>query len=406
MRGLRWLGHNWGTKVLSLVFAVILWSYVLSITNLPRSRTLENIPVYTSGISTLESNALMLSKSMSQKVRVTVEVLRPQYQLIRTESIKAQVNLSNIKTPGKHRVALEVSSQFGQVMNFSPNSVEVEIEPLLHRTIPIVCVSTGHLTQDVYLKQQVYSPQQVTITGPVTLVKSINRAIFRMQLNSDIGDFQAALPILLQDQQQRIVSDPTIHVNQTNVIYKRSVFPTRSYSIDVMNSMVGFSSLSQDFEIRDIKILPQTVKIAWPTKDIPEIQSIQTDLFTISKSLGDHQVKVKLNLPSGIIYSDYKEVSIAYTIAEKRSTQTFDNLRVKVKKDGTNQKLASVMASVTITGPKRAVDFLRAGQISLFANADGLASGLYMLPLEASFINADKMDEILITPEKVQVSIK
>ena len=57
----RRLFHNTGLKIISFVFAVILWGMVMSQTNPPRLKMVYDVPVELTGLETLNNRGLSLA---------------------------------------------------------------------------------------------------------------------------------------------------------------------------------------------------------------------------------------------------------------------------------------------------------------------------------------------------------
>jgi hypothetical protein len=104
------LKSNLVMKIMALLFAVILWSYVLSIINPERTRTVPNIPVRYENMSHLTDNQFQISKSLSDelgKVKVSVVLKQSELKIFSDKNIDAYVDLSYVTGPGDYPIQVQ-----------------------------------------------------------------------------------------------------------------------------------------------------------------------------------------------------------------------------------------------------------------------------------------------------------
>ena len=90
--------HNWGLKLLSLFFAIMLWNSVITTTNPEVTRTAPNVPISVVGTSQLSEKNLALENSIYSFVKTASVTLD-----IKRNDLEGLMLTKKIKTRSKHK---------------------------------------------------------------------------------------------------------------------------------------------------------------------------------------------------------------------------------------------------------------------------------------------------------------
>ena len=138
---LKSLRTNLSLKIIALIFAFVLWSFVMASTNPPRALTLKDVQIVYSGVNELTDKGLTAElEKLVETADITLTARQNSHSnLSRRNAVTATVNLGAIKSTGKFTLEIEVST--GQydvtVDSISPRTVEVEVDRLMSREIPV-----------------------------------------------------------------------------------------------------------------------------------------------------------------------------------------------------------------------------------------------------------------------------
>ena len=140
MRG--WLTTRLGFKLLSIALAVLLWVIVVyNDESITRSRTLNGLSALLNGQNSLSSNSLALTENplteLSGNITVELDVPQAQYSLVNENNVRVWLDLSSIRTAGTQLVPLNVTCTYGTVKNVFPSTVQVDVEALDSRSVPL-----------------------------------------------------------------------------------------------------------------------------------------------------------------------------------------------------------------------------------------------------------------------------
>ena len=160
--------RNIAIKIVSVVFATLLWGYVLTDQKPVRVKTIQNVSTSFDGEAELLAQGLCIRGNRSDILRdVTVNV-RAQinnYAYLNNRTINATVSLRNISEARTYElpVAATVSSGLGVVQTVTPSTVTVEIDNLRKKTVPVATLFVGEEMKSVKLEQgRLYNVRRAT----------------------------------------------------------------------------------------------------------------------------------------------------------------------------------------------------------------------------------------------------
>ncbi len=243
---------DWILKVISLVLAVVLWSFVggedrvdknvmipLEIINLPRD--------------------LVISNQFKKEIEVSVSGPRSLIMEMSRRSEPRQVDLSSA-TPGTMVIendAKKVPVPRGiTVQRVQPSSIILSLDKLIQKQFPVTAKKVGRVAKGYYVKSLKTDPDVITITGPQTTLSQFDELFTKViNLNEVKESSQLQVPLEL---------DPAI----VELIGETSV--TADLVVRLKTKTKTFESLKVDVELDGIKrkVLPDSVRV---TANIPEL---------------------------------------------------------------------------------------------------------------------------------------
>ena len=162
---------NIAIKVLSLVFAMLLWGYVLMTQNPERVKTIPNVRVSIEGEADLTTRRLTIRgdrAALLDDVSVRVRTQLTSYADLSADDITASISLSNISTAGTHPVTINAHSSTGQVVSVTPSQIEVEIDTLVSRAVPVEVRQEGKLPDGYWAGDVQLSSSVIMLEGAAT----------------------------------------------------------------------------------------------------------------------------------------------------------------------------------------------------------------------------------------------
>jgi YbbR domain-containing protein len=328
------LTANAPMKLLSLLFAIIIWSVVIAQTDPLRQRIVYDVPIERVGIESLKSRGLALSAEESpdvlRRVDVKAEVATSDLQRVNNTNVKVRVDLSGITAPGSFELPLQasVTGISGSAVPVGSSKVTVEIESLVETTVPIMLETSGSLGQNYRRGEGTIFPAAITVAGPATVIASLSQALVSLDLTDLSASISKSLPIFLVDQYGDPIDAISLTMSQGDARLELPIYPVKEVPIEYLGALVG--SPAEGYEMKSIEILPKSVRIAAEADALENIHSILTFGFDIGGMSQSGSARVQLRKPSDLIWMEYEEAELRFTLHEETASKTFSLIPVEV----------------------------------------------------------------------------
>ncbi|PLX88095.1 MAG: YbbR domain pair protein [Desulfuromonas sp.] len=209
---LKLLTENWTLKLTSLVFALILWMFIMG------ERRLEvgyAVPLHLQNVP----EQLMIANEVPSLVDVRISGPRTLLLKVNPNDMSIGVDLTDLK-PGLttfKRLEEKLNIPSGlRVTRLSPSYVDIKLDRIREKRIPIKVVLEGAPPAGFRLAGLTASPEQAVIVGAESELKRISEvATEPVDLSGVQESFTLLVPLLHEGTYTRIKDEQTteIHVN-------------------------------------------------------------------------------------------------------------------------------------------------------------------------------------------------
>ncbi len=292
----KWLNNKTFLRILSLVVAFALWSYVIITQDPERTARIDNVEVIC-GLSQMQLNeGLTIVSKSHDSVSFTATGNR---SLVTGANGKfyAKLDLDNILTPGKYSITPVISKPSSvTVNNVNPSAIEVHIDKYVSSLIPVKVHTVGTLPDGVALKGILPDISVTTVTVPSLMLEEIAYVGATIDLSqvSASGRIDVS-PVLYNTNGQTLkIVTATIEASVINV----DIEAERTKTVPVNPVISDDGGFVNDLTM---EIIPKTISIYGIADAINAIDSISTDslkLFSVPSP--DDAFYVPLQLPVGV----------------------------------------------------------------------------------------------------------
>ena len=130
--------HNVFLKILSLLIAIFLWSFVLLSENPIKTQTFSNQTVQEIGTEALAERGLMMVNTEQAKITLKVTGTSKDMANLTASDIVAQVDLSNIQEAGVYYIQPGITVQKTiDSVSFQPRRLQITIENVITKEVPV-----------------------------------------------------------------------------------------------------------------------------------------------------------------------------------------------------------------------------------------------------------------------------
>lgn len=207
---MRWLTHNLGWKLLSLLAAFLVWWNIASD---------PDVAAFLSAPVQFRNYPGNLEISSSIVDTIDVEARGPSGQLreLRSAHLTAVIDFSTVKTPGERTFSLtskEVQLPRGVVLvRTIPAQLRFTFERRARRELKIDVPTVGNLPAGLSLGSVEVYPPALTVTGPESRVHAAGNAVTDpLDLRQITADAERRMSVYVSEPEVRIVNTPQVTV--------------------------------------------------------------------------------------------------------------------------------------------------------------------------------------------------
>lgn len=281
--------------VLSVLVAVIMWSFVMTSTNPSLSKTVRGVPLTIKNQEEMQKDGYALvSKDELTNVNVKVEGSRSDLAYLSAEDLVASVDLG-IPKEGIKTLIIKVEAPSGiKVDSVSPSNVNIKIEKIVKKDLPVDVKISDRLKDSKIIKVSEQSPENITISGLRNDIDKLDKLMLKIDdeeyLDGKIHDV-AVKPV---DKNGKIIEN--LELSQKYVSISFDVLQSKEVNVEV-----NYDDIPKNMKIEESKISPAKVIIKGEKNILDKIDSIKTKKIDLS-NLKDNEFeqKVELEVPEDV----------------------------------------------------------------------------------------------------------
>lgn len=405
------LAHNLGWKIVSIVCAMFLWSYIISVdSSITSIKTLANVEIATSGLTILQSRdlALLTDVSTLDPVHVRVETSQSYYSRVTNDTVRAELDLSQITKAGVQQVDLIGVTTYGKVVQVTPSSVEVTIENRGSRYVPVNVEFTGDVKSNLWYNITRTNPAQVLVSGPSSLLQSVASARVQIDVTGQTASYDRSAPLALLDAQGNEIGS-ALTASPSFIMMSIDVYPKAQLSVNHNIDTATVGTLSEGYEITGVDVQPETVTVAGEQSLLDELDELSFEPISVDGRTSSFTAISTINALRDIRYISSEQVTVTVYIAESTLTDSFQALPVSVRGKAAERTvtLSVDKADVRLSGPYSLVNKLEEGDVNVYVDVTGLEKGQYELPVSVAIDGGDPSNLTVETdPTVVTVTIE
>lgn len=388
------------TIILSIVIAIVLWTYVIKEVNPTTQETIANVPVQLLNVQSLTARDLAISGDAEYTVDVVVKGKRADIINISAEEIIAEADLFGW-SKGENFVPVNVIvPEALDIVEIKSPKIQVTIEDLVALSRPVVVVYRGDMPPNTEEGSVEIKPAEIEVTGAKSEVETVTG----VQVVIDIADLTAegetvqgvAVPV---NYAGVAVENIKLSANYVSVFAKLLTLKEVPLIMEVTGTLDDGLGAEVD--------IPKSIMIKGSKGIINKIDSVTAEPLDISGMTEGGTVPLKIVLPEGIEFAKGYEALKARISIEKTATRVFGFTAEQILLEGlTKGKSVNTDATnfeVTVTGRKDIVEALTADQIELYIDVSEAAAGNQNVRVMVSYDIPLHM--VTVNPEQITITV-
>ncbi|MBR5269929.1 MAG: hypothetical protein IKU21_05440 [Anaerotignum sp.] len=402
---------DFGWKLLSIAIATILWFMVINIDQPVDTRTYSR-PLSIENMSVLTDKGLTignLEELKTTKVNVKVKAQRTALDRLsqNPEWISAVADLSELTSVNNGDIVslpVAVSIQGGNtygISSKSPAAVEIHIEIMDSRELPVEVKLNGTLEDGTYLSEPLLSAETVRVTGPASLVNTV----VSVRASVDAED---------------IMANPDVTAEL--ICYNANGVPVKGVSTDPEEIVVSYAlhdmkqvplqveitgNPAPGYQVGEVICSPRYAALIGNTEELADLVYLQLDSINVSgrNSAVTETFRLADYLPEGMTLMGDNDGTVTVTVeiteqSQKQLTIPASHVRILGQENGKTYTLHGD-AHITLTGEGTALDRV---------DADDLRGTIYVNNLSAGehrvMLHAELPDGLTLNPSYITVTVR
>ena len=402
---------DFGWKLLSVAIATILWFMVINIDQPVDTRTYSR-PLSIENMSVLTDKGLTignLEELKTTKVNVKVKAQRTALDRLsqNPEWISAVADLSELTSVNNGDIVslpVAVSIQGGNtygISSKSPAAVEIHIEIMDSRELPVEVKLNGTLEDGTYLSEPLLSAETVLVTGPASLVNTV----VSVRAAVDAED---------------IMANPDVTAEL--ICYNANGIPVKGVSTDPEEIVVSYAlhdmkqvplqveiagTPAPGYTVGEVTCSPRYAALIGNAEELADLVYLQLDSINVSgrSSAITETFHLADYLPEGMTLMGDNDGIVTVTVeiseqSQKQLTIPASQLRI-LGQDNSKTYTIHGDAHITLAGEGTALDKV---------DADDLRGTIYVNNLSAGehrvMLHAELPDGVTLNPSYVTVTIR
>ncbi len=224
------LTHNLELKILAIVFAVILWLIVVNIDDPAKSIQFSGVEVQILNAAELEKQGLCYDiLDESNYVTVTITGRRSVIEEISKENISATADMKDLTSMNTLTIKATCNKSANELdsIRLSDENVKLEVEKLSKVSKRIYIQTNGTPSEGYIVGNRSLDLNQVEISGPESIVSTIETARAEVDVTNATADVSASIPIVLYDKKGEVVESPRLNMNIAKVSINQEILYTK-----------------------------------------------------------------------------------------------------------------------------------------------------------------------------------
>lgn len=368
------------TLLTALVLAIIVW--VSSVTaNDPNQIITYETPVQ---LEILGQNPdLVITQQQVQGVNVTLKAPRSIHARLAGDPslISANINLSGLEA-GDHSLIPEVIVDLKpvQVVEVSPNSVDLSLEKVSSKTLPISLVQTGSLPVGYQTRSARLSQTDAKLVGPESLVESVVEIAATIDVSEFTTDISRTLDLKPLNEAGVVVEGIVLSPNRVGVtIDVEQLVGYRNVFVKIVTS----GSVAQGYHLTGIVVDPPTLTVYAENPDLVRSMPayIETEPVNLNGAQQSFESRVGLRLQSGIVVIGDQSVLVTVGVEAIYNSTQIVGVPVSAINvaEGLEATFSPQTVDVYISGPMNLLENIGTSSVFVTLDLTGLTEGTYQI---------------------------
>jgi YbbR domain-containing protein len=398
----RWLNENFGSLLLSLVAAAMVWASAVSAADPIQQQAFpEPIPIELTGLA---EDLVVLGEVPSEGLAV-VRAPESVWARITSDAVHLEADLSGL-TAGQHEVEVRARVDFGpaRVTSVDPEAITLTLEPLATRVVPVQVRTLGTPAVGYRVETPNAEPDEVTVSGPTSVVAQVAQALAEVSLGGLRQDVDQTVQLLPVDPSGQTVAG--VRVEPSEVQVSARVVQLGGYR-DVAVKVIIEGQVEPGYWVTRITVSPPVVTVYSADAESVVVLPgfVETEPLVLTGASADLSRRLTLSLPEGVAPVGEQTVLVDVGIAAIESSLTVTRqLEIQGLGPGLYASPSPDTVSVILSGPLAVLERLTLSDVRVVLDLRDMGIGTHQVAPEVVVLPSGLVAQAIL-PATIEVTI-
>lgn len=344
--------------LLSVVIALGVWLYVVTVVSPNSDKNYNNIPVIKQSEALLHERGFMITEMDTDTVSLHLEGSRIDLNKLNSSNIAVTLDVSKIYGVGTHTLTYsittpgDVPSNAVNVLGRTPGTITVKVEERITKEIPIDVKYSGSLADNFMAdtENKEMNVDSISITGPKSVVDQIEVAIINIDLEGKSESISGQFTYTLCDKNDAPVDAKLVTTDVANVELTLRIMRVKEIALNINVVEGGGATL----ENTKITLSPETIWVSGSDSLLEGLESLDLGSIYLSELQEDQTLTFPIKLPEGItdesgVTEAMVEVTLPHLASKMLTVKSFNAVNIP---EGFDVDILTKSLEVQIRGPE------------------------------------------------------
>ncbi len=403
----KWITNNWPLKLVSVLFAVVVWIVIVNVDDPVGTVTISNIPVeiVNDDVFREQGKTYTVVGTGAPRTSVRVTERRKVTSSLTRNDFRAVADFSDIYQEGQVPITVTCSNSSVDVSEFvvvTP-SLEIQVENLITVTQSVTVNTIGEPAEGYTIGDTQVTPSQITVTAPQSFAERIRQAVVNVDVGGASDEVTAQPSIQLLDAYGEVMSTVNLaegdfSISSATADVRVEILSMRETPITV--SVGGVNEVAEGYRYTGYTVEPDTVRLSGLRSALGQTSlEISNQMASVAGASEDVVLHIALAdlLPSGVtlVEGEPEEVTVTLRVEPLEELQMavpVSALTVEGLEEGLEYSFASTSFTLRVRGLAEDLDHLKEESLSGTIDLSGLSAGFHAVPVEIQLPDAEAFE--------------
>lgn len=388
------LTHNWGLKILSTLFAIVLWLIVVSIIDPVEKKSFNNIPVTIRNESVIENQGKVYDIiDNSDVISITVKGRKSALANMKSSDFVAIADMKEmIVMDTIPIVEVSATKNNNKISEIIPKTqtVKISVEDSATKQFAITTATSGTLVEGYAVGDITCFPSVLKVTGAASVVNKINKVMVTVEVSDVTTTISQPATPKFYDSDGDVIEATSLEYSTDKISVTVDLLKTKEVSLKFKVK----GTPAEDYQYVESVYSPDTITIAGEDEELAQISSLDInkdeDAINLNGATDNIQqiIDITSYLPNTVRLVDSSEASILVTaILEKMTTKNIEIPKSDIKLLNLSSKLSFNYSNndniiVTVKGLAENINNIAAADIAASIDLNDITeAGTKTLPV-------------------------